>query len=330
MKMRPTATARVRKNIRSERQEPRLTAAGSSYRSTGMACQLEGSVVAAVPELPDLHTYRSPGRGTRHSGCNEWRLCDVAAGSDIDYQALIPQHSGGPERMATLVGALIEAWSAAYRASTPANLYQFGPQPWTFLFDFSSETGAPQWDRTVAAWGLSTPGRRLRDQAYQRGYPSPNGRAERQLERGHMVPHQVGGDVGQNVFRRTATSTEVGQRRESATEGWSGRSAPRPARSSSVVCSMSTTQTSRLGSNSGRCVLRSCTSSGFATDSTDTPRPTRSSCDLRSGPRLQPVQVAQALQSRNRVRRDEVSGERASPLPLREVDDHHGAEHVVA
>ena len=103
--------------------------------------------------------------------------------------------------MATLVGALIEAWSAAYRASTPAaNLYQFGPQPWTFLFDFSSETGAPQWDRTVAAWGLSTPGRRLRDQAYQRGYPSPNGRAERQLERGHMVPHQVGGDVGQNVF----------------------------------------------------------------------------------------------------------------------------------
>ncbi len=123
------------------------------------------------------------------------------ATSDINYQALIGEDSDIDTALKTLTAALSSAWSVAYRESTPAaNLYEFGPEPWTFLFDFSSEIDAPQWDRTVAAWGLSVPGKRPRDEAYQRGYPSPKGRAERPLDKGHMVPHQVGGDLGQNIF----------------------------------------------------------------------------------------------------------------------------------
>jgi hypothetical protein len=47
--------------------------------------------------------------------------------------------------------ALSDAWSAAYRATTAAaNLYEISRAPWTFLFDFSSATGA-QPGRTIAA-----------------------------------------------------------------------------------------------------------------------------------------------------------------------------------
>jgi hypothetical protein len=121
--------------------------------------------------------------------------------SDLDYAALSTGALGGPDQLPGLIESLSREWSAAYRARTPtANLYEFGPEPWTFLFDFSTEIGAPQWDRTVAAWGLSVPGRRPRDQSYQRGYPPPYGRADRPLDKGHMVPHQLGGEFGQNIF----------------------------------------------------------------------------------------------------------------------------------
>jgi hypothetical protein len=128
-------------------------------------------------------------------------VVEVDEPSDLDYPALSRAASGGADHLARLVESLSNAWSDAYRSRTPAaNLYEFGPEPWTFLFDFSTETDAPQWDRTVAAWGLSVPGRRPRDESYQRNYPSPNGRAERPLDKGHMVPHQIGGDLGQNIF----------------------------------------------------------------------------------------------------------------------------------
>lgn len=121
--------------------------------------------------------------------------------TDIDYQALAGDDLYSDSTLHSLTTALIEAWSSVYRTRTPeANLYEIGPEPWTFLFDFSSETGGPQWDRTVAAYGLSVPGKRPRDEAYQRRYPSPKSRAERRLDKGHMVPHHVGGDLGQNIF----------------------------------------------------------------------------------------------------------------------------------
>ncbi len=104
--------------------------------------------------------------------------------SDLDYLALSRGALARADPVPQLVESLSDSWSDAYRSLTPAaNLYEFGPEPWTFLFDFSTEAGAPQWDRTIAAWGLSVPGHRPRDESYQRGYPSPNGRAERPLDK---------------------------------------------------------------------------------------------------------------------------------------------------
>jgi len=120
---------------------------------------------------------------------------------DVDYEAVTSAVIASDELTMPLSQALSDAWSATYRAATPAaNLYEFDLAGWRFLFDFASERDAPQWDRTLAAWGLSAPGSRPRDEAYQRGYPSPNARAEGPLDKGHMVPHQVGGDLGQNIF----------------------------------------------------------------------------------------------------------------------------------
>jgi hypothetical protein len=62
-----------------------------------------GIANTAVPELPrPLRTYRSPSRGGRHSGCNEWRLCGVADAFDMDYPGSdtvmrAPGEDGGAE-----------------------------------------------------------------------------------------------------------------------------------------------------------------------------------------------------------------------------------------
>ena len=120
---------------------------------------------------------------------------------DIDYQAVTSALLGSDHSTTSLSQALSDAWSDVYRAATPsANLYEFNLAGWSFLFDFASESDAPQWDRTLAGWGLSAPGVRPRDTTYQRGYPSPNGRAKAPLDKGHLIPHQVGGDLGQNIF----------------------------------------------------------------------------------------------------------------------------------
>jgi hypothetical protein len=92
------------------------------------------------------------------------------------------------------------AWSDAYRSQvTDSLLLEFDDMA-TFLFDQASAAGAPQADRTIAACGLSRPGHRPRDAAYQRRYPSPEGRAERPLDKGHMVPNSAGGEFGPNIF----------------------------------------------------------------------------------------------------------------------------------
>ena len=52
----------------------------------------------------------------------------------------------------------------------------------------------------MAAWGRSRRAPRPRDVSYQRGYPSPQGRAARPLDKGHMVAHAAGGTFGPNIF----------------------------------------------------------------------------------------------------------------------------------
>jgi hypothetical protein len=91
--------------------------------------------------------------------------------------------------------------AAAYRSQIPQSaLLEFDSDGARFLFDFASSIGAAHADRTIAAWGRSRRAPRPRDQAYQRGYPSPAGRTVRLLDKGHMVAHAAGGTFGPNMF----------------------------------------------------------------------------------------------------------------------------------
>jgi len=120
---------------------------------------------------------------------------------DVDYASVTAAtmaESGGPEELG---GHLSAAWAAAYRCQVPQSvLLEFDSDGARFLFDLASEIGAAQADRTVAAWGRSRRAPRPRDESYQRGYPSPRGRAAQPLDKGHMVAHAAGGTFGPNMF----------------------------------------------------------------------------------------------------------------------------------
>jgi hypothetical protein len=120
---------------------------------------------------------------------------------DVDYAfvaAAVMAGGGEPDELGEQLSA---AWTAAYRSQIPQSaLLEFDSDGARFLFDFASSVGAAQADRTIAAWGRSRRAPRPRDQAYQRGYPSPRGRAVRPLDKGHMVAHAAGGTFGPNMF----------------------------------------------------------------------------------------------------------------------------------
>jgi hypothetical protein len=156
-------------NVRSE--HPAVAARAAPIDGYGVSTRGIGRCGGAGAP-PTLHTYTSPSRGTRHSGCNEWRLCDLAAASDMDSPALTPEHSNGPEWMATLVDALNEAWSAAYGQVPPPPTCTSSAAAVDVSLCLSSKTGAPQWAGRSLPRGSFHPGRRPRHQAYQRGYPS--------------------------------------------------------------------------------------------------------------------------------------------------------------
>jgi hypothetical protein len=119
---------------------------------------------------------------------------------DVDYSSMLsdlpPEDHTAPEALGEW---LSWAWAGAYRSQVATSELLTFDHAATFLFD-QAQAGAPQEDRSIAAWGFSRPGRRPRDVAYQRRYPSPQGRAERQLDKGHMVPHSAGGEFGPNIF----------------------------------------------------------------------------------------------------------------------------------
>jgi hypothetical protein len=125
---------------------------------------------------------------------------------DVDYGSLaaaVMAGSGGPEELAE---CLADAWAAAYRSRVPrCALLEFDSDGARFLFDFASSVGAAQADRTIAAWGRSRRAPRPRDQAYQRGYPSPRGRAIRPLDKGHRSRMRPAAPSGPTCSPRTGT-----------------------------------------------------------------------------------------------------------------------------
>jgi hypothetical protein len=120
---------------------------------------------------------------------------------DVDYASVAAAALAGPIRPEELGSHLSRAWAQAYLSRLPqSSLLEFDSDGARFLVDLASAAGAKRADRTVAAGGRSRPAPRPRDQAYQRGYPSPQGRADRPLDKGHMVAHAAGGTFGPNMF----------------------------------------------------------------------------------------------------------------------------------
>jgi hypothetical protein len=128
----------------------------------------------------------------------------VHSDAELDYAAIAATATASADLCSTttrLGAALMDAWADWYRRRFhPCYLHEILLDGSTLLFDLASAVGAPQADRTVAAWGLSRRPAAPRDEAYQRGYPSPRGRAARSLDRGHMIPHTAGGELGPNIF----------------------------------------------------------------------------------------------------------------------------------
>jgi hypothetical protein len=123
---------------------------------------------------------------------------------DLDYAAIAHTviASADLRSVPTRLGAaLSDVWADRYRRQLHAcDLHEILFDDATFLFDLASAVDAPQADRTVAARGLSRRPSAPRDEAYQRGYPSPRGRAARPLDKGHLIPHTAGGELGPNIF----------------------------------------------------------------------------------------------------------------------------------
>jgi hypothetical protein len=102
----------------------------------------------------------------------------------------------------TDIGALLlMAAAGRYEREHPVcALHEFAQRGATYLFDLASSVGAPQEDRTVAAWTVTPLVVGVRDVSYQRGYPLGPGADGAPVDRGHLIPHLSGGEFGPNIF----------------------------------------------------------------------------------------------------------------------------------
>jgi hypothetical protein len=156
-----------------------------------------GESVSAQP----FGTRGPPCRSLLHSGTAGASVGRVRLVPDVDYGRMPADLRAGERADPDAAGEwLARAWTASYRSQVSDSMLLEFEDVATFLFDQASGAGAVQADRTIAAWGFARSARRPRDAAYQRGYPSPAGRAERPLDRGHMVAHSAGGEFGPNIF----------------------------------------------------------------------------------------------------------------------------------
>jgi hypothetical protein len=101
---------------------------------------------------------------------------------DVDYRGMLAELPSEDHTNPDALGEWLSwAWADAYRSRVAiCELVEFDYAA-RFLFDEASAAGAPQADRTIAAWGLSQSRQRPRDVAYQQDYPSPRGHAEEPL-----------------------------------------------------------------------------------------------------------------------------------------------------
>jgi hypothetical protein len=120
----------------------------------------------------------------------------------VDYAGLM-RDLPVPLVAADVGQVLLDAAAGRYTHVCPdCSLLQFTQSEATYLFDLASAAGAEQEDRTVAAWTVTPAAVDRRDVSYQRGFPlaaDPDGHL---VDRGHLIPHQSGGEFGPNIFRQ--------------------------------------------------------------------------------------------------------------------------------
>lgn len=120
----------------------------------------------------------------------------------LDY-ADVMSSLNPPVDPTVVAAALLEALADRYEVEhSPCALHQFQQSGAHFLFDVASSGDLPQEDRTVAAWALTPLIVRQRDTAYQRGFPMARGADNASVDRGHLIPHLSGGELGPNIFRQ--------------------------------------------------------------------------------------------------------------------------------
>jgi hypothetical protein len=118
----------------------------------------------------------------------------------LDYQGLL-RRLGRPLDPAEVGAVLLTALAGRYeRGQRECGLHEFAQAGATYLFDLASSVGAPQEDRTVAAWVITPSVVGVRDVSYQRGYPLGPGADGAAVDRGHLIPHLAGGEFGPNIF----------------------------------------------------------------------------------------------------------------------------------
>jgi len=204
-----------------------------------------------------------------HSGTTGASVGRVRSVPDVDYCRMPADLRAGERTDPDAAGEwLARAWTASCRTQVPDSMLLEFEDVATFLFDQACGAGAVQADRTIAAWGFARSGRRPRDAAYQRGYPSPAGRAERPLDKGHMVAHSAGGEFGPNIFPQDRALNRGWSAEGNATWPWNGRSRGARGHSSAAACCMPTTATSRRRSSLASSGRPACTSNGSLTAST--------------------------------------------------------------
>jgi hypothetical protein len=99
---------------------------------------------------------------------------------DLDHRAIAAAAIAvGPLAVTATPGAaLSDAWADRFRRQFPTcYLREIAFSGSTILLVLASAVAALQDDRTLAAWGRSRRPAAPRDRAYQRGHPSPRGRA---------------------------------------------------------------------------------------------------------------------------------------------------------
>jgi hypothetical protein len=109
-----------------------------------------------------------------------------------------------------LLAALANRYEADHRNVALIQFEQFGS---TYLFDLASSACLSQEDRTVAAWALAPLVVNEWDTGYLRGFPMSHGSNDAPVDRGHVIPHHLGGVSGPNIYRQA----------RSLNRGWSAQ-----------------------------------------------------------------------------------------------------------